>query len=338
MIHDVTLDRRLRDLDAAPADLTVDRDRQARLLAAVLATDPDVEVAPPPHLTRRPRRTRRRVILVAAAAAVAATAVVLPATTGGQPAFATWTERPSEASAHDARVLRRSCLDKVGDTVGGQGAPLVASEDLGTRLVDRRGDWVSVLLTWSGPDRYQLTVACIGELPPGSADGPQQVTYSVSGGGGFAAPQGQELIEGPMSEFAVGGGLLGLGRSEQASTTSGEVGPEVVGVTIHAGGTGVEASVQDGTYAAWWPGRLFDPATSDAPAGRAAPSRSSATTSPCVTAPCSATSHLCIPPPEFEGRRGCQAPHPGLRSVLCTGRSTPPGRRFPPSPRGRAGF
>jgi hypothetical protein len=271
MTDDLTLDQRLRDLDAAPRDEPIDRDRQARLLDSLLAAERDVPVETAPHLSRRPTRRLGWAATAAAAAVIAAAVVVLPTTNGGHQAFASWTRVPRAASDQDARALRSACLDQVGDTMGGDGAPRVASDDLRTRLVDRRGDWVSVLLTWTGPDRYQLTVACLGRLREGSADEPTDVTHSLSGGGGWAAPAGHELVEGPMSEFSVGSGFLGLGRSERVATTNGEVGREVVGVTIHAGPSTVEASVEDGTYAAWWPGRLMVPTTDDAPSGEHEP-------------------------------------------------------------------
>jgi len=262
MIDDRTLDARLRALDPVPHDTLVDADRRARLLESVLATDPAQPVAdlpvPPP---RRPRRPVRRVAWGAAAAVtLAGVSVALPLTNGGEPAFASWTAEPAAASDRDAEVLREACLEQVGDSVGGDGAPEVPSAELATRLTDRRGEWVSVLLTATAPGRYQFTVACLGRLPAGSSDGPSEITHAVTGGGGWAAPSGDQLVEGPMAELAVGGGPFGMGEQERAATTNGEVGPDVVGVTIHAGGTTVEASVADGTYAAWWPGRIFDPA------------------------------------------------------------------------------
>lgn len=42
-----------------------------------------------------------------------------------------------------------------------------------------------------------------------------------------------------------------------ASVTEGAVGPDVAGVTIHSAGQTVTATVNNGRYAAWWPGRAF---------------------------------------------------------------------------------
>jgi hypothetical protein len=43
-----------------------------------------------------------------------------------------------------------------------------------------------------------------------------------------------------------------------ASITDGAVGEGVTAVTIHAGRFTVNASVQNGWYAAWWPGAAFE--------------------------------------------------------------------------------
>ncbi|WP_110181925.1 hypothetical protein [Nocardioides solisilvae] len=262
MIDDRTLDARLRALDPAPRDTPVDADRKAALLESVLATDPALpsgDAAPLP--ARRPgHRPARRLAWGAAAALVLAGAgVVLPLGSGGDPAFASWTAEPVAASERDAAVLREACLDQVGDTVGGDGAPELPTADLATRLTDRRGDWVSVLLTGTAADRTQFSVACLGRLPAGVSGDASDVVSTVTGGGGWAVPAGSELVEGPMAEFSVGGGPFGLGAAERAATTNGEVGPDVVGVTIHAPDLSVDASVVDGTYAAWWPGRVLDP-------------------------------------------------------------------------------
>ena len=265
MTDHLTLDQRLRRLDAAPLDEAIDRDRQSRLLEQVLTADPDVPVKVAPRPLRRP--VRRVAWGVATAMALTAVAVALPLTTGGQPAFADWTEKPAVASEQDAQALRAACLDQVGETVGGDGAPRVASEDLETRLADRRGAWVSVLLTWTGADRYQFTVACLGHLPPRSTDEPSDVTHALMGGGGWAPPTGHELAEGSTAELSVSSGFLGLGEGGQAATTTGDVGPGVVGVTVHAGSTTIEASVKDGTYAAWWPGTLQGPTPPDSAKG-----------------------------------------------------------------------
>jgi hypothetical protein len=52
--------------------------------------------------------------------------------------------------------------------------------------------------------------------------------------------------------------------------TIGAVGEEVAGVTIHAGSLAVEASVQNGRYAAWWPGPAFEGGPPE-PSGKGGP-------------------------------------------------------------------
>jgi len=47
-------------------------------------------------------------------------------------------------------------------------------------------------------------------------------------------------------------------RGRGATVTDGAVGTDVRGVTIHAGALTVQATVENGHYAAWWPGSAFD--------------------------------------------------------------------------------
>ena len=48
------------------------------------------------------------------------------------------------------------------------------------------------------------------------------------------------------------------------------MGGEVTGVTIHAGALTVKASVQNGRYAAWWPGPAFEGGPPE-PSGKGGP-------------------------------------------------------------------
>lgn len=87
--------------------------------------------------------------------------------------------------------------------------------------------------------------------------------YPISAGGGIPsatspapAPLAPEQLEG-------GGGGMSGGREGSFASTQGRVGSDVRGVTIHAGGKTVEASVNDGTFAAWWPIEDFKPSLVD---------------------------------------------------------------------------
>ncbi len=261
------LDPALRALDPAPTFEPVDRDRQAALLATVLAsnTGTGATSAPPPR--RRP--ARRLALAGVAAGAVAAASLVLPGLSDGY-AYASWTPHPEPVAAPDLALVHTACLDEFGSSPAmSQGADRVVARDLTVRLAERRGTWVGILLT-GNQSNTQWEVSCLAELPAGTTD-VKHVSWAAGGGGGFAAPETHELVPGAVAEFGVDTGLFGSGRRQPASVTSGQVGPDVARVTIHSGGTTAEASMQDGTYAVWWPGTAFDTSTPLPPSGKGGP-------------------------------------------------------------------
>ena len=93
-----------------------------------------------------------------------------------------------------------------------------------------------------------ISLTCIAANKPGSPD-VDEVNASVGGGNGpaWTPPPGQ-IRPVTVSQF---------GGPTAASFTDGTVGDDVVAVTIHAGPETVTATVQNGRYAAWWPGKAF---------------------------------------------------------------------------------
>ena len=85
----------------------------------------------------------------------------------------------------------------------------------------------------------------------GVSCGPPSVrtTSSTLGPAAVAGP----ALTAPPRGFTQGA----IGSSQTSSITDGAVGEEVAAVTIHAGALTVDASVQNGRYAAWWPGPAF---------------------------------------------------------------------------------
>jgi len=83
---------------------------------------------------------------------------------------------------------------------------------------------------------------------PGTSD-IGDIAAAVGGGSGPAPiPTAGRIIPGGVSQF---------GYQPPASFTSGTVGTGVVGVTIHAGPQVITATVKNGRYVAWWPGKAF---------------------------------------------------------------------------------
>jgi hypothetical protein len=94
-------------------------------------------------------------------------------------------------------------------------------------------------------DNSQRSADCLAHNVAGSGRADQV----SSGSGGSTGPASI-----PPATRITQGGFAQMGDEEKASFTDGQVGADVVGVTIHAGDTTVTATVSNGHYAAWWPG------------------------------------------------------------------------------------
>lgn len=270
MTHDLDPRARtlLRELDPATGPDPMSGHRRDTL-TSILAADPDQRDGATVVALPTRRTLPRWAVPTAAAAAAIGVAISVPAIGGGQPAYASWTTTPTALSDAQADKLVKACLEQVSQSPGRSPAdefppgveppPTLDPSTLTRRVADRRGDWASVLLTAQGPGNYDWSVSCIGSMPAGSTGDPSDVSSTVGGGGGFQTPTGRQFTQGAISEFGGSAGVLGLGKRPTLSATDGRVGPDVAGVKITSGGVTVQASVQDGTYAAWWPGSAFTP-------------------------------------------------------------------------------
>lgn len=238
----------LRTLDVAPADLTEPELQQARTTLEEILSTPHMPRSESRHLPVPARRRKTRLALVPAAvvAVVAASAVLQSG--GTSMAYASWTPTPSELSAQDLTVAETACGDKVrdDDTIDGGKAKVT--------LAERRGDLVALVYRTEDPD---LTAACLIHNPSGTTD-VNGIRFAVGGSSGAA-------LKPPQAGFSQGA----LFQYDQgaASITDGAVGSAVTGVTIHAAGLTVRATVQDGRYVAWWPGSAFEDRP-ETPSGR----------------------------------------------------------------------
>lgn len=261
-VLDPHTDAQLRSLDAASGVHTDPRRREATL-ATILASPAGVSRAPataatppatvvPLGAARRRRRGMRRLALAGVAAAtITGTAFVLPTMTAS-PSFASWTAVPAAVAEADATEAARACRDKTDSHL--EGEDWFMGSRLATRLAERRGDHVAVLLTGTGSRQTpEVSASCVVHLPVGDTEA-GNVAWAGSGGGGFAPPGEREFYEGAMSTLSTGG-LFSQG--EPVSFVNGRLGAGITKLTIHARDISVDASIKDGTYAAWWPGELF---------------------------------------------------------------------------------
>lgn len=248
------LDSTLRTLDAADTGLTpAQRAHADAVLERILAADPSAAIGDERTWSPGPRPwwRRRLVLLPTAAAALAAGFVFAPGLGGAAPAYASWTATPTAAADSDVAQVTAACRDRLAE-LGRSGGNAAVVDPAGARVLvaERRGDWVAVLFRGEGPSG-QMSASCIARDPVGSDAAPQDVQLGVAGSGGQATTPGPgTLLEGSISQLG----------DPPLSFTDGAVGPDVVGVRIHAGDKVVTATVKDGRYVAWWPGRAFEDA------------------------------------------------------------------------------
>jgi hypothetical protein len=179
-------------------------------------------------------------VLPTAAVTLAAGALLLPR--GERIAFTSWTPTPSPLTAQELALVAPPCRDRLdGDSLDIGRAQLV--------LAERRGEFVALLYRTDDPD---MAGSCVVRNRRGSTD-VDEVSAGIGGG------SGPTLRPGPRA-YTQGA----FHQTTDVTVTDGGVGSEVRGVTIHALGLSVEASVRNGRYVAWWPGKAFrDVATGD---------------------------------------------------------------------------
>jgi hypothetical protein len=231
----------LRSLDAAVGTLDEDHRQRADVLLERIVATP-VGRAP----ARTPGRMRRGLVWASAATAIAVAITVgssaLQGTRDAGVAYASWTATPSAATAHDLDTVVGACRDQLqtGDELRG-----VDYTAIPVTLAERRGDFVAVLFHQGKPD---ISASCVAYNRPGSTR-VDDVHTGVGGSSGPAwMPPPGRISQGPIAQYR---------GAQPAAFTDGALGRGVVGVTIHAGTQTVVASVENGRYAAWWPGKAF---------------------------------------------------------------------------------
>lgn len=212
-----------------------------------------------PREARGPRRLLPRRLLMASASALAvAVAVILVGAPmlGPASAFATWTSVPSPVDPAFARAMHDNCALRpipVDDpNVDDQHlAELLAQQQIFAELplvvMDQRGRAAVALFAERLPDGQAsvlcLTVAENVGSPPAAGGG-------GSGTGAFETP-----AAGPLRLFTAH-----RNDSEAGTFTAyaGSIGPEVVQATVERNdGQVVTASVANGYFLAWWPGKSY---------------------------------------------------------------------------------
>jgi len=244
-------DLNLRSLDAGDAALDPNqRSRADAMLERIIAAPVTPENAPVG--ARRQQRFFRKLIWVPfVAVAVAVGSIVVPPGRGGGPAtaYASWTSTPSAVAAGDLEAVTQACRDYVAEQMAEleDHGPRFDAATIPVGIAERRGDFVAILFLQDNPD---VDVSCVATSRPGSSN-VDDLSAAVGGGSGPAwIPPAGRITQGGSSQF-------GNQQGASVSFTSGSAGAGVVGVTIHAGPQVITATVKNGRYVAWWPGKAF---------------------------------------------------------------------------------
>jgi hypothetical protein len=224
----------LRDLDPAPeAALTAaELERADATLARILATPAHDPATAKPD---RPRRRRSRLLVPVGLAGAAGAAI--PALLLGGSAYGSWTPTPEPLTPADASAAAATCGAALG----------VPGRQTGAEIAERRGEWTYVLIVGSaGEGACLMPNDLVGQGVPadrgaffGSYDPASDVVD-------VPTPARDRIVETTSMEGSTDEGYF--------SWIQGFVGSDVTGVTVHpASGPDVEASVDGGRFAAWWP-------------------------------------------------------------------------------------
>ncbi|MFX0539112.1 hypothetical protein ACQBAT_14380 [Ornithinimicrobium sp. Y1847] len=204
-------------------------------------------------LTRRGRHPRWRTALVAAAAiAVAGVGIGLPAVTA--PAYAGWEAVPTGVDVPGTQRAGDECR-AMWENSGAEESPGISpASDLRVALTESRGPFTFTVMR--GPE---------GQFADCLLSGGWSGRASTGGGGTSPAPPTPDPeptgIDLAMAG-AVGGertrlfGLVDVGEAGIHTYAYGRVGHDVTALTLHTPRGPVQASLQAGLWAGWWPSEV----------------------------------------------------------------------------------
>jgi hypothetical protein len=236
--HDI--DTLIRSMDAARLSAAPDLSRSQKDLEQILSSHP-IAPAPTEHKKTTPRPSRRWRTLALGAVALAATAgfLVVPALSGGDPAFATWTAAPGELIGTERDSAVSDCIrSSQGVGSGMYAKDLEAAE---VAIAEKRGVWTTVVI--AGANGFEATCTTDSTAPwfkKGSFG-----SVGNSGNGQPLPPRGVRATQ-------LGTGVI---SNNPLSMASGQVGTDVAAIAYtSASGEQIKATVSKGQFAFWFPG------------------------------------------------------------------------------------
>ncbi|MGO4147375.1 hypothetical protein AB4Y77_20025 [Paenarthrobacter sp. YAF11_1] len=238
------IDTLLRSLDAAGQSAAPDPRRSQNDLEQILRSPTSATgVAGPAEykttMSRPSRRRRRTIALGAVAFAATAGFLVVPALSGGDPAFATWTAAPGALTGAERDSAVSDCVRSSKGVGDGMFAGDVNAAEVA--IAERRGAWTTVVL--SGADGFEAT--CTTDSTA--------VWFKKGSFGSVGKPgNGREPVGREIKATQLGTGVI---ADNPLSMASGQVGPDVAAMTYtSSAGEKITATVSKGQFAFWLPG------------------------------------------------------------------------------------
>jgi hypothetical protein len=190
-----------------------------------------------------PTLLARRSAVVAPSVLTGKAAVLAPRALGGNTAFASWSPTTKDITPAEAAVAGKRCKAQQLHFINTAAAQRVVGSSQ-IRLVDRRGAWTMVLLGGGVQPGYE--VICLNEYDSHGA---------ILNGGGSAQSGGPGPAPVASNTVAPSSGVAFSTQSGATWCVAGPAGSDVVSVVINTIEHGpVQATVQNGYFAARWPG------------------------------------------------------------------------------------
>lgn len=184
-------------------------------------------------------RRRRAVTLGGLAAAATAGLLIMPALSGGDPAFATWTAAPGTLIGAERDNAVSDCRRSTQRVGGGMYAAEHSAAEVA--IAERRGAWVTVVLT--GPDGFEASCTTDATAP----------WFDKGSIGSVGKPANAAAL--PARGIAASRLGTGTISDKPISIAAGRVGADVAAITYtNSANEEVIATVAKGQFAFWLPG------------------------------------------------------------------------------------
>lgn len=216
------------------------------------------EITTPQRQPVSRRLALRGVGALAGVGAATTVALVAIAGTGAANAFAGWTATPTRPASGETASALAQCTSRLAGSGGGQsGVPAGGWQPV---LTDTRGPFTSMILQSGAATATCLTGPSFTTTEANATEGGASQHVLSNGSASAGAPPAVSI----MGLGGSGSGPIEQASQSQLTTTGGQpytfvqgqVAADVSGVTLLlSDASNVQATVADGSFVAWWPGR-----------------------------------------------------------------------------------